>query len=107
MFAKLLGTPEEDISQIGREYPGQEILTVLRIWLEREGPRATGDNLSNVLKAIEREDVVIKLFKRQPPVAIDYERLATVAPVHGKLFFFRSRVIFMRKYYVFRMKLMK
>lgn len=83
LLAKLLGIPDDDINQIRSEYPGHEILTVLRIWLEREGPRANADQLSNVLKQLGREDVAKKFFRREAPVAIDYESLANVAPIEG------------------------
>lgn len=54
----VLNIPEDDLRQVKAEYQGHETATVLRIWMEREGHRATGDNLEAALRRLGREDVI-------------------------------------------------
>lgn len=67
-LGRALNVPEDDLRQVKREYPGQETLIVLRIWMEREGPRATGINLERALRSIGREDVIRKRLAPAPPI---------------------------------------
>lgn len=52
-----LGLPDDDARQIGVEYPNepndQRSLIVLRVWLERLGPRATAQLLDKALKRLK------------------------------------------------------
>ena len=41
-LARALELPDQDIRQIRQEFPGQEALTVLRIWVTLKGKDATG-----------------------------------------------------------------
>uniref|UniRef100_A0A915J1X1 Death domain-containing protein n=1 Tax=Romanomermis culicivorax TaxID=13658 RepID=A0A915J1X1_ROMCU len=64
-----LGLPEDDIKQIDVEYSGtgQEVLTVLRVWIDRLGPRATATLLEKALKRLRRSDIAQKLFPELQP----------------------------------------
>lgn len=77
-FAAELGIPEEDAHQVGREYPGQETLTILRIWLELLGPRATAEPLEKALKRLGRPDVAKKLFGTKQTVPVEEPMKTTV-----------------------------
>lgn len=52
-----LGLPDDDARQIGAEYAvepnDQRCLVVLRVWLERLGPRATDQLLDKALKRLK------------------------------------------------------
>uniref|UniRef100_A0A915JS34 Death domain-containing protein n=1 Tax=Romanomermis culicivorax TaxID=13658 RepID=A0A915JS34_ROMCU len=83
LLAHLLRIPDSEIDQISREYTENELLTVFRIWLEREGPKATSEKLAPILVQMGRQDVVQKFFKR-PLAPVDYEKLAMVSDLKGE-----------------------
>ncbi|XP_064457858.1 uncharacterized protein LOC135368469 isoform X19 [Ornithodoros turicata] len=78
-----LDIPEADIHSIRAECPGdlaQQALLVLRLWMQRAGPRATGNNLEKGLRRINREDIVNKCMFNVELVTDDVEK--AVAKVH-------------------------
>ena len=60
-LARELGVEDQDINLIISEYPdnvGQQAMVMLRLWLNTEGNRATGNALGKALKQCDREDIV-------------------------------------------------
>merc|ERR1719362_1409284 len=62
-LARTLDIEDQDINLIISEYPdnvGQQAMVMLRLWLNTEGNRATGNALEKALKQCDREDIVEK-----------------------------------------------
>ena len=62
-LARTLDIEDQDINLIMSEYPdnvGQQAMVMLRLWLNTEGNRATGNALEKALKQCDREDIVDK-----------------------------------------------
>ena len=60
-LARTLDIEDQDINLIISEYPdnvGQQAMVMLRLWLNTEGNRATGNALEKALKQCDREDIV-------------------------------------------------
>jgi len=62
-LARTLEIDDQDINLIISEYPdnvGQQAMVMLRLWLNTEGNKATGNALEKALKKCDREDIVDK-----------------------------------------------
>ena len=62
-LARTLDIDDQDINLIISEYPdnvGQQAMVMLRLWLNTEGNKATGNALEKALKKCDREDIVDK-----------------------------------------------
>lgn len=62
-LARTLDIEDQDINLIISEYPdnvGQQAMVMLRLWLNTEGNKATGNALEKALKQCDREDIVDK-----------------------------------------------
>merc|ERR1712079_805262 len=62
-LAQTLDIDDQDINLIISEYPdnvGQQAMVMLRLWLNTEGNKATGNALEKALKKCDREDIVDK-----------------------------------------------
>merc|ERR1719460_716838 len=62
-LARELDVEDQDINLIISEYPdnvGQQAMVMLRLWLNTEGNKATGNALEKALKQCDREDIVDK-----------------------------------------------
>jgi len=86
-LGRALNLPDDDLRQIQREYFGQETLTVLRIWMEREGTKATIENLESAFYRLGREDIIKKRFSNLTSNILKEKRESTTAngdgPTHG------------------------
>ncbi|XP_017853571.1 ankyrin-3 isoform X2 [Drosophila busckii] len=70
-LAKELGVSETDIDLVKAEYANQALahqsLVMLRLWLNQEGVRATGNAMAQALNRIGRNDIVdMCIFNLQP-----------------------------------------
>merc|ERR1719317_327554 len=62
-LARELEIDDQDINLIISEYPdnvGQQAMVMLRLWLNTEGNKATGNALEKALKQCDRQDIVNK-----------------------------------------------
>merc|ERR1712106_1297595 len=62
-LARELEIEDQDINLIISEYPdnvGQQAMVMLRLWLNTEGNKATGNALEKALKKCDRQDIVNK-----------------------------------------------
>merc|ERR1719270_1926188 len=62
-LARTLDIDDQDINLIISEYPdnvGQQAMVMLRLWLNTDGNKATGNALEKALKNCDREDIVDK-----------------------------------------------
>merc|ERR1719147_264841 len=62
-LAHELDVEDQDINLIISEYPdnvGQQAMVMLRLWLNTEGNKATGNALEKALKQCDRQDIVNK-----------------------------------------------
>merc|ERR1712128_21799 len=62
-LARELEIEDQDINLIISEYPdnvGQQAMVMLRLWLNTEGNKATGNALEKALKQCDRQDIVNK-----------------------------------------------
>ena len=76
-LAKTLDIADQDINLIISEYPdnvGQQAMVMLRLWLNTEGNRATGNALEIALKNCDREDIVDKCMFNVKMVTDDSEQ---------------------------------
>lgn len=77
-LAHCLGVPDDEIVQIDNEYPVERrLVTVFRIWLERNGSSANAHRLGEALARLELRDVADRFFRQRTPV--DYVRLGSTA----------------------------
>lgn len=82
-LARQLNIPTQEIQQIKDEIlndNSQQALTMLRIWIQRMGPAATGNALEKALQNIGREDIVQKCMSNTEVVTDEVER--ALAKVH-------------------------
>ncbi|XP_028967211.1 ankyrin-2 [Galendromus occidentalis] len=82
-LAGQLGIPVQEIQQIRDEVANdkeQQTLTMLKIWIQRMGPAATGNALEKALQNIGRDDIVHKCMSNIEVVTDDVEK--AVAKVH-------------------------
>ena len=76
-LAKTLDIADQDINLIISEYPdnvGQQAMVMLRLWLNTEGNKATGNALEIALKNCDREDIVDKCMFNVKMVTDDSEQ---------------------------------
>ncbi|XP_076361542.1 uncharacterized protein LOC143252767 isoform X3 [Tachypleus tridentatus] len=60
-LAGQLDVPKSDVNSIKKEHPNdmiQQALVMLRLWIHRSYPKATGNSLEKALREINREDIV-------------------------------------------------
>ena len=82
-LAGQLGIPVQEIQQIRDEVASDkenQALTMLKIWIQRMGPAATGNALEKALQNIGRDDIVHKCMSNIEVVTDDVEK--AVAKVH-------------------------
>ena len=75
--ARELDIDDQDINLIISEYPdnvGQQAMVMLRLWLNTEGNRATGNALEKALRQCDREDVVNKCMFNVEAVTDNFEK---------------------------------
>merc|ERR1712045_106250 len=75
-LARELDVEDQDINLIISEYPdnvGQQAMVMLRLWLNTEGNKATGNALEKALKQCDREDIVDKCMFNVKMVTDDDE----------------------------------
>ena len=76
-MARTLDIDDQDINLIISEYPdnvGQQAMVMLRLWLNTEGNKATGNALEIALKNCDREDIVDKCMFNVKMVTDDSEQ---------------------------------
>ncbi|XP_023158971.1 ankyrin-3 isoform X2 [Ceratitis capitata] len=75
-LANELGVPESDIEIINAEYMESSLKTmiILRLWLQQQGHKATGNALEHALHNINRSGIVSKFIFNMEPVIADIER---------------------------------
>merc|ERR1719192_732858 len=76
-LARELDVEDQDINLIISEYPdnvGQQAMVMLRLWLNTEGNKATGNALEKALKKCDREDIVDKCMFNVEQVTEDNEQ---------------------------------
>lgn len=76
-LARTLDIDDQDINLIISEYPdnvGQQAMVMLRLWLNTEGNKATGNALEIALKNCDREDIVDKCMFNVKMVTDDNEQ---------------------------------
>ena len=76
-MARTLDIDDQDINLIISEYPdnvGQQAMVMLRLWLNTEGNKATGNALEKALKNCDREDIVDKCMFNVKMVTDDCEQ---------------------------------
>lgn len=76
-LARELDIEDQDINLIISEYPdnvGQQAMVMLRLWLNTEGNKATGNALEKALKQCDREDIVNKCMFNVEQVTDNFEK---------------------------------
>lgn len=76
-LARELGVEDQDINLIISEYPdnvGQQAMVMLRLWLNTEGNKATGNALEKALQNCDRQDIVNKCMFNISEVTDDNEQ---------------------------------
>lgn len=76
-LARELEIEDQDINLIISEYPdnvGQQAMVMLRLWLNTEGNKATGNALEKALKQCDREDIVNKCMFNVEQVTDNFEK---------------------------------
>lgn len=88
-LARQLNIPNQEIQQIKDEIPSndnnQQALTMLRIWIQRMGPAATGNALEKALQNIGREDIVRKCMSNTEVVTDEVERALAKVHLSGRV----------------------
>ncbi|XP_022249625.1 ankyrin-2-like isoform X3 [Limulus polyphemus] len=82
-LADQLDVPKSDVNNIKKEHPNdmtQQALVMLRLWIHRSYPKATGNSLEKALREINREDIVNRCMVNVKVVTDDVEK--AVAKVH-------------------------
>ncbi|XP_054717551.1 ankyrin-2-like [Uloborus diversus] len=82
-LAQQLDMSEGDIEQLKSETAGEppeQALMMLRLWLQKSGPKATGNELEKALRRINREDIIKNCMFNVELVTDDVEK--AVAKVH-------------------------
>ncbi|CAI4225867.1 unnamed protein product [Auanema sp. JU1783] len=65
-LARALKVPYKDILHVRQNYPGKELVNVLKIWIHMKKEEATNDELNNALKKIGRDDIVRSVLHGEP-----------------------------------------
>merc|ERR1719192_1785138 len=76
-LARELDVEDQDINLIVSEYPdnvGQQAMVMLRLWLNTEGNKATGNALEKALKQCDRQDIVNKCMFNVEQVTDNFEK---------------------------------
>ena len=76
-LARELDVEDQDINLIISEYPdnvGQQAMVMLRLWLNTEGNKATGNALEKALKQCDRQDIVNKCMFNVEQVTDNFEK---------------------------------
>lgn len=76
-LARELDIEDQDINLIISEYPdnvGQQAMVMLRLWLNTEGNKATGNALEKALKHCDRQDIVNKCMFNVEQVTDNFEK---------------------------------
>merc|ERR1712203_103676 len=76
-LAQTLDIDDQDINLIISEYPdnvGQQAMVMLRLWLNTEGNKATGNALEKALKQCDRQDIVNKCMFNAEQVTDNFEK---------------------------------
>ena len=76
-LARELDIEDQDINLIISEYPnnvGQQAMVMLRLWLNTEGNKATGNALEKALNQCDRQDIVNKCMFNVEQVTDNFEK---------------------------------